>query len=97
MKKETHPEYFEATVHCAGCGASFSTGSTVAEMRINVCSQCHPFYTGQLKLVDAEGRVDRFNKRYAKFSAAPASKKETPKKETPKTDSPKKEKLEHSA
>jgi large subunit ribosomal protein L31 len=73
MKKDIHPEYHSVTVFCAGCGASFETGSTVPELRVNICSQCHPFYSGTQKLVDAEGRVDRFNKKYAKFAATPAA------------------------
>jgi large subunit ribosomal protein L31 len=70
MKKDIHPEYFEATVHCGGCGTSFITGSTVADLRTNICSSCHPFYTGKQKLVDTEGRVDRFKRKYAKFEQA---------------------------
>lgn len=68
MKKDIHPEYFESKVVCAGCGNSFVTGSTVSEMRIAVCSNCHPFYSGEQKIVDTEGRVDKFRKRYAKFN-----------------------------
>lgn len=64
MKDEIHPEFFEAQVHCSGCGASFSVGSTMPEIRIGVCSECHPFYTGKQKFVDSEGRVDRFRKKY---------------------------------
>jgi len=71
MKEGIHPEYFEAEVHCAGCGNSFKTGSTIKEIRINVCSNCHPFYSGKQKMLDTEGRVDRFKKKYAKF-ATPA-------------------------
>ena len=73
MKKEIHPEYFDVSVVCIGCGNTFGTGSTVKELRVSICSQCHPFYTGNQKLVDTEGRVDRFKKKYAKFndSAAP--------------------------
>jgi large subunit ribosomal protein L31 len=71
MKQGIHPEYHAATVHCAGCGSSFTTGSTITEIRVNVCSVCHPFYTGKQKFVDAEGRVDRFKRKYAK-SASPA-------------------------
>jgi large subunit ribosomal protein L31 len=67
MKNEIHPQYYDTTVHCVGCGSSFVTGSTVPEIRVNVCSVCHPFYSGKQKLVDAEGRVDRFKKKYAKF------------------------------
>ena len=72
MKNEGHPEYFEATVYCGGCGSTFTTGSTVKEIRINVCSVCHPFYSGTQKIVDAEGRVDRFKRKYAKFDGAKA-------------------------
>ena len=73
MKEGIHPQYFEAKVSCAGCGSEFVTGSTVPEIRINVCSNCHPFYTGKQKFVDAEGRVDRFKRKYAKLQSAKAS------------------------
>ncbi|MFO7947444.1 MAG: 50S ribosomal protein L31 [Armatimonadota bacterium] len=63
MKADIHPEYMECTVHCA-CGEEFTTRSTKPEMRVDVCSKCHPFYTGQQKMVDSEGRVDKFIKRY---------------------------------
>jgi len=65
MKQGIHPEYHTCTVKCA-CGNTFETGSTVKEMRVEICSECHPFFTGKQKLVDTGGRVDRFNKRYAK-------------------------------
>ena len=68
MKKGIHPDWHaEAVVTCGGCGASFTTGSTIPEIKVNVCSNCHPFYTGDQKLVDTEGRVDRFKAKYAKF------------------------------
>ena len=67
MKSEGHPEYFETTVNCSGCGSTFNTGSTIPEIRISVCSECHPFFTGKQRLVDSEGRVDRFKKKYANF------------------------------
>lgn len=67
MKDNIHPEYHEATVHCGGCGNTFSVGSVLKELRVTVCSNCHPFYTGKQRLVDSEGRVDRFRKKYAKF------------------------------
>lgn len=70
MKNGIHPEYFQATVTCGGCGATFVTGSTISEIRVNVCSACHPFYTGKQKLVDTEGRVDRFKRKYSKTMAA---------------------------
>ena len=62
MKKDIHPAYYtDATVTCA-CGRSFKTGSTVKEIQIEICSNCHPFYTGKDKLVDTAGRVDRFKR-----------------------------------
>jgi large subunit ribosomal protein L31 len=77
MKEGIHPEYHPTTVHCAGCGSSFTTGATVPEIRVNVCSVCHPFYTGKQKFVDAEGRVDRFKRKYAKASGTPAKAEQT--------------------
>ncbi len=65
MKKETHPKYFDKSkVNCA-CGASFDTGSTKEEIKIEVCSACHPFYTGKKKILDSMGRVEKFNKKLA--------------------------------
>jgi len=63
MKKGIHPEYYEATVKCA-CGNTFKTGSTKKELRVEVCSACHPFYTGQQKTVERGGRVEKFKKKY---------------------------------
>ena len=63
MKQGIHPKYYEATVTC-GCGNTFKTGSTKPELRVDVCSKCHPFFTGKQKLVDTGGRVDRFKKRF---------------------------------
>lgn len=65
MKPEIHPEYHDVKVHCA-CGNEFETRSTKEELRLEICSECHPFFTGRQKLVDTAGRVDRFNRRYAK-------------------------------
>lgn len=70
MKQGIHPEYFQATVVCGGCGTTFTAGSTIPEIRVNVCSACHPFFTGKQKLVDTEGRVDRFKRKYAKGAPA---------------------------
>ena len=71
MKQEIHPNYKEINVACA-CGNNFKTRSTMGEdLTIEICSECHPFFTGKQKLVDTAGRVDRFNKRYAR-SGAPA-------------------------
>jgi large subunit ribosomal protein L31 len=64
MKQGVHPDYQIATVHCS-CGNTFQTRSTKAELRVEVCSNCHPFYTGKQKLLDAGGRVERFQKKYA--------------------------------
>ena len=69
MKEKIHPELFAVDVHCA-CGTTWKTHSTKKEMRLEICSQCHPFFTGKSKLVDTEGRVERFQKRYAKQAAA---------------------------
>lgn len=63
MKKGIHPEYHQCTVTCA-CGETFVTGSVRKNLKIEICSKCHPFFTGKQKLVDTGGRVDRFNKRY---------------------------------
>jgi large subunit ribosomal protein L31 len=65
MKEGIHPDYPAATVACA-CGNSFVTRSTRGDFQVDVCSNCHPFYTGTQKLLDAAGRVDRFRKRYEK-------------------------------
>ena len=64
-KAASHPNYDTGTVTCA-CGATFETKSTKGDMKVDICSKCHPFYTGKQKLVDTGGRVDRFNKRFAK-------------------------------
>ena len=65
MKQGIHPEFHEATVTCGG-GNTFKTGSTVADLRIDVCSKCHPFFTGRQRDVQAGGRIGKFNKRLAK-------------------------------
>ena len=63
MKKDIHPKYGKAIVRCA-CGETFTTGSTRGELTVEICSKCHPFFTGRQKLVDSGGRVDRLKKRY---------------------------------
>jgi len=68
MKSDIHPKYVECKVSCA-CGNSFVTRSTHATIKVDICSACHPFYTGQQKFVDTAGRVDKFRKRYAKAKA----------------------------
>jgi len=85
MKKDIHPQYEEATVHCS-CGNTFTTRSTKKELHVELCSQCHPFYTGKQKLVDSGGRVDRFKKRLEK-RAEPAPPK-APKAKAPKAPKP---------
>ena len=66
MKQGIHPNYNKITVTCTTCGSTFETGSTKKELRVDTCANCHPFYTGQQKFVQAAGRVDRFNKRLEK-------------------------------
>ncbi|KAF5091033.1 50S ribosomal protein L31 [Acetobacterium wieringae] len=63
MKEGIHPNYGKSIVKCA-CGNTFETGSIKPELKVEICSVCHPFFTGKQKLVDAGGRVDRFNKKY---------------------------------
>ncbi|MFM7718630.1 MAG: 50S ribosomal protein L31 [Actinomycetota bacterium] len=69
MKQEIHPTYEVTSVHCSSCGASFETRSTKQDLRVELCSQCHPFYTGKQRLVDTGGRVERFQRRYGKQTA----------------------------
>jgi large subunit ribosomal protein L31 len=86
MKKDIHPQYEEATVHCS-CGNTFTTRSTKKELHVELCSQCHPFYTGKQKLVDSGGRVDRFKKRLEKKADEPVQ----PKVKAAKVEAPKPE------
>jgi len=73
MKADAHPKYTEINVVCS-CGNQFKTGSTLGQdLNIEVCSSCHPFYTGKQKIVDTGGRVDKFRKKYAAKSTAAAS------------------------
>ena len=65
MKKDIHPKYYDCTVTCS-CGATFKTGSTAKELKVEICSNCHPFYTGKQKFIDSGGRVERFQKRLKK-------------------------------
>ena len=69
MKTKTHPRYQTCSVHCA-CGNTFETRSTLAKITVDICSNCHPFFTGKQKFVDTAGRVERFQKKYAKFASA---------------------------
>ena len=80
MKEKIHPQYKEATIICA-CGEVIQTRSTKPSIRVDICSKCHPFFTGKQKLMDSAGRVERFNRKYADFKkaeAAPAGAKATP-------------------
>jgi len=74
MKTGIHPNYVECTVRCS-CGNTFTTRSTIPELRVELCSECHPFYTGKQKLVDTGGRVERFQRRYAKAQKATKARK----------------------
>jgi large subunit ribosomal protein L31 len=69
MKDKIHPNYVEATVHCA-CGNSFQTRATKPDLHVDICSNCHPFFTGQQRIVDTAGRVERFTKRLEKSTKA---------------------------
>ena len=68
MKTDIHPKYVEAKVHCS-CGNTFTTRSTKDDIHLELCNECHPFFTGKQKLVDSGGRVERFQRRYAKTGA----------------------------
>jgi len=63
MKKDVHPKYYNNAIVICDCGNTFETGSTQKEMRVEVCSACHPFYTGKEKLIDTEGRVEKFQRK----------------------------------
>ncbi len=65
MKADIHPDYVVARVHCS-CGNTFETRSTVSDLHVELCSECHPFYTGKQKLVDSGGRIEKFERRYGR-------------------------------
>ena len=88
MKDKIHPKYFETTIRCA-CGNEIKTRSTVKDIRVEICSACHPFFTGRQKLVDTARRVEKFRERAAKESKGAVKAKKT-KKATRKTSKPKK-------
>ena len=71
MKAKIHPNYVESTIHCA-CGNSWQTHSTKPDVHVEICSNCHPFFTGQQRIVDTAGRVERFTKRMEKHEAKKA-------------------------
>jgi large subunit ribosomal protein L31 len=74
MKKEGHPKYFKTTATCA-CGETFQIGSTKENIRVDICSACHPLFTGKQKLLDSEGRIKKFEKKFAKAKSVPTAKK----------------------
>jgi len=80
MKKDIHPAYHKCTVTCVSCGATFETGSTLEEIKVDTCSNCHPFYTGKQRFVQADGRIDKFNKKLEKAQAIKAEAKPEEKK-----------------
>ena len=69
MRPEIHPEYFETTIKCA-CGNEVKTRSTLKDQHVEICSACHPFYTGKQKLIDSAGRIEKFTRKYQKAQAA---------------------------
>lgn len=80
MQKDIHPDYVETTVTC-GCGNSFSTRSTRTELKVDICNQCHPFYTGKLKFVDTAGRIEKFQNKFSQgnYASLQPKKKKAPK------------------
>lgn len=81
MKEGIHPKYFDTTAHCA-CGTTFKIGSTKENIRVDICSACHPLFTGKQKMIDIEGRVQKFKKKYA--GVTPPKKKPAKKKKLKK-------------
>ena len=69
MKEGIHPEYYELTVRCA-CGSEVRTRTTLKDLHVEICSQCHPFFTGKQKLMDTAGRIEKFKRKYAKAKPA---------------------------
>jgi len=72
MKDKIHPKYVDCKVVC-GCGNSFATRATVAELHVDICSACHPFYTGKQKFVDTAGRIEKFNKKFQGYDSGRGS------------------------
>ena len=82
MKEAIHPKYHDVTVRCA-CGASWKTRSTKQELHLEICSNCHPFFTGRQKLIDTEGRVERFTKKFGAQTSESRKKATKAKKQAP--------------
>ncbi len=74
MKQDIHPDYFETKVTC-GCGNTFTTRSTRKELKVDICNECHPFYTGKLKFVDTAGRIEKFKSKFASAGYASLKRK----------------------
>lgn len=72
MKKKVHPSYYDATVSCV-CGETFVVGSTVAEIKVEICSKCHPYFTGRQRDMDTSGRVEKFKRKYKKVKIESAT------------------------
>ncbi|MGF1467432.1 MAG: 50S ribosomal protein L31 [Sandaracinaceae bacterium] len=89
MKDGIHPNYVDATITCA-CGATHVTRSTQGSYSVDICSECHPFYTGRQRMVDTAGRVERFRRKYGKVSSRKAKKAEAGKAEAAKAEAAKK-------
>ena len=70
MKPDIHPKYYEAKVHCGSCGTEWTVGSTRPELRVDVCANCHPFFTGKQTIIDTAGQVERFQKRLERSARA---------------------------
>ncbi len=77
MKTDIHPNYETVTIHCS-CGNEIVTRSTASDLRVELCSECHPFYTGKQKLVDTGGRIDRFERRYGRRKKSGAAAQDAP-------------------
>ncbi len=77
MKKDVHPRYMTTNVKC-GCGNSFTTRSTVPELKVDICNACHPFYTGKLKFIDTAGRIEKFKNKFAGSGYASLNRKKKP-------------------
>ena len=86
MKQEIHPEYHDVEVRCA-CGATWRTRSTKAELHLEICSNCHPFFTGRQKLVDTEGRVERFTKKFGQVTVASRKQQQAARRKKPSAQS----------
>ena len=84
MREGIHPEYFDVDVRCA-CGATWNTRSTKKELRLEICSNCHPFFTGKQKLIDTEGRVERFMKKHGAQTVARLKERQKQLRETSKS------------